>query len=262
MSGGCKDKKGSLGRLLLKSGVWAASSVLAVLLVWQIAALVTGNEYLLPSPWETLKQAGRLLVSGTFWLALFSTLLRSLIAFSVAFVLGVFFAVIAYLSPSFRSFLSGMVGVTRAVPTVAVILLLLVWTGPKTAPLWVAGLTLFPLIYTSVLTALGRVDEKLLGMSAVYRVPLRKKITGLYIPAALPSVLKEGSAAASFSIKLVVSAEVLANTFKSVGGLMQESKIYLETPTLLALTVCVAVIGVIVEKLGFFFGERLEAKWR
>ena len=42
----------------------------------------------------------------------------------------------------------------------------------------------------------------------------------------------------------------MANTFKSIGGLMQDSKVYLDMPRLFALTLLVVLTGLILETLG------------
>lgn len=148
------------------------------------------------------------------------------------------------------TFLSPLVSVMRSLPTMAVILIILVWTTPVQAPVAVAFLALFPLLYSGIFSALKQVDGKLVEMSKIYRVPIRKQIFGLYLPSAAPYVLREAAAALSFSLKLTVSAEVLANTYQSIGGMMQEAKIYVEVPALFALTALVVIAGFLLEGLG------------
>lgn len=84
-------------------------------------------------------------------------------------------------------------------------------------------------------------------MSRVYKVPLKKRVFSLYLPSAAPYVLREAGSAAAFALKLVVSAEVLVNTYKSLGGKMQEARIYLDIPQLFALVCAVTLMGVGIE---------------
>ena len=51
----------------------------------------------------------------------------------------------------------------------------------------------------------------------------------------------------SFSLKLVVSAEVLSFTVKSLGGMMQDAKLYAEIPQLFALVGVTFIVGLILE---------------
>ena len=58
----------------------------------------------------------------------------------------------------------------------------------------------------------------------------------------------------------MISAEVLANTYKSLGGLMQEARLYAEMPRLAALTVVAVLVGLIIEFVFYGIG-RLTFKW-
>jgi len=57
-----------------------------------------------------------------------------------------------------------------------------------------------------------------------------------------------------------VSAEVLANTYKSLGGMMQESRLYLEMPTLFALVVVTFLVGILLETLGAAIATLVERR--
>ncbi len=219
-------------------------------LAWLIAFFCVGNPLLMPSPWKCFEKFGELLSSKSFWNGFSATCLRALSAFAFSALIALVLAVISYLLPSFRAFLTPLVAFMRALPTVAVILIILVFLTPDGAPVAVACLALFPMLYSSSLAAFLGVDGKLIEVCKVYRVPLRKRIFSLYLPYVSPYLIREGATGLSFSLKLTVSAEVLANTFKSVGGMMQESKIYLEIPTLFALTLFVVFVGLLVELVG------------
>ena len=202
---------------ILQNGIQALAALAFMLSVWGIAYLVTGNELL-----------------G---------------AFGVSFVFALFFALAAYMVPAFGRFFSPIVSVFRSLPVLAVLLILLVWWGAGFAPVAVAFMSLFPMLYAGISAALSAVDKELIEMSRVYGVPLKKRILQLYLPSASPYVLREAGAALSFSLKLVISAEVLANTYKSLGGMMQEARAYLEMPTLFALVIVGFLTGLFLELL-------------
>lgn len=232
---------------LLKNGIQAFVVLALVLCAWCVAYFIAGNELLVPTFSDCMSELGRLLGQGGFWQGVGYTLLRVLLAFGVSFVLAVALAVFAYVYPTFGRCVSLVVSVLRTLPTLAVALILLVWWGADDAPVAVAFLSLFPMLYTGVSSALSQVDGELVEMSRVYKVPLRKRITRLYLPSATPYALREAGSAAAFALKLVVSAEVLVNTYKSLGGMMQEARIYLNIPTLFALVCATTVLGVAIE---------------
>ncbi len=232
-----------------------------ILLVWWAAHGVVGNDLLVPSVRDCLKEMGRLLADGVFWRAFLRTLGRVFLAFGLSFVFASIFALISYMVRSFGKILAPIVSMLRSLPTLAVLLILLEWAGAARTPIIVAFLSLFPMLYAGMSAALFQADEELLEMSRVYHVPLKKQITGLYLPAAAPYVLREAGAAASFALKLTVSAEVLANTAKSLGGMMQDARTWdLNMPMLFALVSITFLVGLLLETLGACAANAVERR--
>lgn len=232
--------------------------VAALVLVWTAAFAILQNEYLLPSPLSVLQELGKVFSTAAFYGALFSTLLRAVIAFLISLVLAAFFALVSTLSPVFSKIFGGIVVILRSLPTMAVLLLILVGTTRSAAPVAVGVLTLFPLLYTAIIGAIGGVDRELVEMCKVYKVPMKKRLLGLYLPSVLPRVALESVAAFSFSLKLVVSAEVLASTYQSLGGWMQEASLWAQTAKLMAITAAVCAIGLLIELVGGFLIKKWE----
>ena len=80
------------------------------------------------------------------------------------------------------------------------------------------------MLYAGILAALSGIDKQLIEISRICGTPMYRRITRIYLPLSAPYVLREAGAALSFSLKLVVSAEVISYTATSLGGMMQESK--------------------------------------
>ncbi len=236
------------------------AAVLFLVCAWGIAYAAAGNELLVPSLGDCIKSAVKLLRDGWFWSCFFGTLGRVLLAFLFSFLLATFFAVVAYLLPSFRAVFAPLVAIFRSLPVLAVALILLVWWGAGSAPIAVAFLSLFPMLYTSILAALSEVDEELIQMSRAYNVPLKKRIFSLYLPAAAPYVVREGGGALSFALKLVVSAEILVSTYGSLGGMMQELKAYLDMPTLFGIVILTFLTALLLECLVAWLARAIERR--
>lgn len=255
-----QQRNGLRGKAFFKSLLWSLSAFLFLWIVWLIAYKAAGNDYLVPSFSDSLREARNLLGQKSFWRAFGATCLRTLLAFFFSFAAAFVLSVAAYLLPPFGKFLAPVVSVLRSLPTMAIILILLIWTTPKAAPVIVTFLAVFPLLYTGMNAALSSVPSELREMSRVYRIPHVRRIFGLYIPCAAPYLLRESAAALSFSLKIAVSAEVLSNTFQSLGGLLQEARIYLEMPRMFALTLIVLITGLALEGAGTAFA-RAAARW-
>ena len=195
-------------KLVLKNLIQTGVAIVFLFAVWWVAYLSVGNDLLIPPLSDSLKEMGALFGKGVFWKALLSTLWRAVIAFVFSFLLAVIFAVIAYLYPSFGQFFAPIVSVLRSMPVLAVLLVLLSFLNAGNAPIAVAFLSLFPMLYAGILAALSGVDKHLIEVSRVYGTPVWRRVTAVYLPLSSPYILKEGAAALSFSLKLIVSAEV------------------------------------------------------
>lgn len=244
-----------------KNVIFSAIAVLSLWIVWLIAYACIRNDYILPSFWEVLRETGRQLGSTAFWIAFSGTLLRSLVAFFVSLLLGVACALLSELIGGVRAFLAPVVTVLRTLPTMAVILILLIWTSPLVAPALIALLVLFPAVYAAALAAFDGVEGRFSALANAYGVPYRVRIFRMYLPLSAKSLLTQSGAIASMGLKVTVSAEVLASTFRSLGGMMHEAQAFLNISTLFALTVLTVAIGFFLEGACWAIGK-FAIRWR
>ena len=234
-------------KVLLKNGIQTLAALGVLLLAWIVAYFCVGNPLLIPAPWDSVQEFGALFTSGGFWKAFGLTIGRTFLAFGISFVLAVIFAVVAYLLPTFAGIFTPIVSAFRSLPVLAVVLVLLAIIGAGAAPVAVAFLSLFPMLYTAVLTALLGIEKRYIDASRVYGASWWARIRRVYLPMSAPSILREAGGAISFALKLVVSAEVVAMTARSLGGMMQEAKVWGELPQLFALVIFVFILGLILE---------------
>lgn len=247
----------------LKRAAYFAACVFVFFLLWTVAEARIKNEYVFPTVGDTLKEVGKLFTEEKFLKSYLASFLRTIRVFFISFSFALFFAVIAYLYPVFSKILAPIVGILRALPTLAVLLIILLLTTPYDAPVVVGFMALFPMLYTGFSSSLLSVDEKLVDMCKVYKVPLKKRIFKMYIPNALPYILRESSAGLSFGIKLIVSAEIMASTYISLGSLMKDAaSVYylLARSRLFALTLVVIATGLLLECIGLFFARMAERR--
>ena len=238
-------------------------SLLAIAVMWGawlIAYAVIGNEYILPSFWDTVTQMWVLFGESFFWLSLGSTCLRALEGWLFAYLFALVFAALSAVSEKARCFLSTFVAVMRTIPTLAITLMLLLWSTPHFTPVIVTFLMLFPVSYAQMMSAYRSIDPKLSEMAEVYGISRRDRIFRIYIPQMLPSLFSQAGPNLSLSLKVAVSAEVLAFTYVAIGGMLKEANSYLQISRMFALTLCVLILGGLVEfALGFL--PRISDRW-
>lgn len=247
--------------MVKKNALFSAVALIALWLVWVIAYYIVRNDYVLPSFRETLRETGRLLGEASFWRAFGNTFLRTLWAFLVSLALGVGLAIPAHLVGGVRAFFAPIISALRTVPTMAVVLMLLLWTTPAVAPVIVSALVLFPAAYAAALAALDEVGEEYGELTRAFRVSAGRKIVKMYLPLAAPPLLKQAGSIFSLGLKVVISGEVMASTYRSLGGMMQEAQTFLAMPRLMALTLITVLLGFALEGLCRLV-NRLIVRWR
>ena len=234
-------------KLIWKNVLQTLAAIGFLIGVWLFAYFSVGNELLVPSFKESVKECGALLKNSAFWLGLWNSLQRTLFAFLISFVFALIFAVIAYLLPWFANFIAPIVSALRSMPVLAVLLILLSVWGAANAPVAVAFMSLFPMLYTGIFAGLSSVDKKLVAASRVHGAGVYRRVVAIYLPLSAPYVLREAGGGISFALKLVVSAEILANTARSMGGMMQEARVYSSVPQLFALVGVTFFVGLVLE---------------
>jgi NitT/TauT family transport system permease protein len=177
------------------------------------------------------------------------TFLRSLIAFLSSFVAAFLLARIRCKFEISSRVIEPVIGVIRALPTIAVILLLLFWTNSRVAPIIVTVLVVLPTSYTNLVTAFNGVDKTTVEAGAVDGANVKQLFALVEFPQIEPAFYKSIGSGISLNFKLMVAAEVLAQTANSLGYVLNTSKVYFEIPQMMALVLVSVLIGVVVELL-------------
>ena len=223
------------------------ATVAVIVLLWAAAAAAIDSEYVLPTVGDTLSAFFALFKSAEFYRAFFGTLLRSIVAFGISFILAFFAAFAAYKSEIAKRALSPLIVIVRALPTIAVVLLLVVWTNSRVAPVIVTMLVVFPTLYNNLYAAFFKIDKDLNEMCKVFGVSGKKRIKKVVFPQIAPEFIAAAGAGLTLNLKLMVAAEVLAATANSLGYMLNFAKAYFETARMIALVVITVVLGLITE---------------
>ncbi len=235
-------------------------TVVMIVIVYAIISKVVGVELIAPSVGSTLKEFFAMFGKGEFYKAVGGTLLRAFIAYVLSFVLAFALAALTKLWKPLRRAFSPIVALIRVLPTMSLILLALIWFNSFQSTVLVAFCIVFPMLYTGFCDAIESVDKDLIEMSRVYAVEKRRLVTKLYIPQTLPLVFTSIKSSIGLNLKLIISAEVLAQTADSMGLYMQLAKINLDTAVLLAWTLVAILLGGLFEGIVTLI-QKKAVKW-
>lgn len=248
-------------RFINKQTGYGALSVLLMIALWKMASIHYGSDFILPSPEKTLATTFRLLGDGAFLSVAGSTVLRGLAGFAIAMVLGIGLGIPAGMSQGFRAFMTPFLVVIRSIPVVAFILIALIWFSSDDVPVFIALLTMFPLICTNVIEGIKNVDHNLIEMSEFYHVGRGRIIREVYIPAIAPFLFSGASNAMGIGWRAIIVGEVLSQPRYGIGTVMHSAQTFLNIDVLIAWTLIAVLISYIFEQIirGF---EHILIKWR
>lgn len=245
--------------------IYAVLSLLslgAMWLVWVIAYYGVGNPLIVPSFSEAFSSFWGYLGDGDFWLALLNSLLRTFLAFTVSFAIAVLFCVLSLFGGGVKAFLKPITVFVRTLPTMAVILVIFKLTnGNKTlSPVIVTVLVLFPMIFSQLTAAVQGIDAGVKNMAEVYGIGKKDRLFKIYLPLISPSVFSQTGANISLGLKIMISSEVLVNTARGLGGMMQNSSGVGDAAALAALTLAAVAAGLAIE-FSFSFLKKINGRW-
>lgn len=240
-------------------------SVALWLLVWQggsmaLAAAVPGGGLLLASPVQAVRRLLELLPSPVFWRAVGNSSARIFGGFLLSCGLALLLAALAAGRPWLQELLAPPVAAVKATPVASFIILSLVWLDARSLSLFISALMVFPPVYLNVLEGLRGTDPKLLELARVYRIPLGRRIRGIYMPQVLPYFRSAASLALGLCWKAGAAAEVIGLPEGTIGERLYTAKIYLQTPDLFAWTAVILILAAAFERLFLAAADGLAGK--
>ena len=189
-----------------------------------------------------------LVASGDFILILWNTLSRFFISIVFSLILAIIFSVASYRYEVISFLLFPFIIFLRAVPTIAIIIVVLIWSSVERVPIVVGMLILFPILYESILGGIKNVDKNLLKMSKVFKVSTKRVVRDIYIPSIYYSISSNIPSYMGLTFKVIIAGEVLSQESLSIGGEIFINKIYLESSNIFAWIIVVIVLNYFLEK--------------
>lgn len=230
--------------------IWTSKKIFTVSLViifwigvWYIAALLVGQELLVPTPSVTIKTLFRLGATSQFWLNVLFSTLRIIYGFVLGVLLGVAGGYISAKSKWVHTLFSPVLHLARAVPVVSFILLAFVWIKTNFISVFITVLMVAPIIWETVRSALSGIDRRLVEMGQVFGLSNKDILFKIKLPQILPPFMASLTSALGLAWKAGIAAEYICHPKQSVGVMLYNAKTYLETAETFALTLMVVVIS-------------------
>ncbi|GKX68085.1 ABC transporter permease [Inconstantimicrobium mannanitabidum] len=229
--------------------------------IWYCVAEGIDNEILLPSPLNVVNCVMQIVTTNEFVNVLFSSLERVVLSFIVSLVLSIIIAAVSSRYNIFNDFLSPIILILKSIPTMAFVIIILIWLDKNSAPFLIGVMISFPIFYDTTLNAIKSVNKDLINMADIYEVGAVKKIIYIYIPSVSFAIQGILSSTLSLILKVVVAGEIYGQPKYGIGASLQLEKMYLNTAGIFAWIVIIALISIVFTFLSNIV-ERIVYRWK
>lgn len=225
------------------------SSIIFLLILWQIMAIKINSVLVLPLPMQILKHLPSVIISPEFLKSFLATFCRVMLSFIISVTIGTILGALGAYFKFFNDFMRIPLQIIRITPVVAIIMVALFWFNSNFLPVFVAVLMNLPIITTSVQKGLNTVNNKIDFMARIYRVSKIKRIINIDIENCLPFLVSSMETTFGLCWKVVVAGEVLCLPSKSIGKILSTEQINLETTKVLTVTILLITMSFITQKI-------------
>lgn len=225
-------------------------------ILWQIIAMIVNQSVILPSFLDVLNRLVYILSDVSFYNHLFITLFRVILGTLSAFILSFIFAILSYDFKLINQGLKPLVLVSKTIPNITYILLVLIWFSREMSVFFVTLLILFPVLYTQISTGLLGINPEHLEVLKLYPETYFHRLTKVIIPLIRISLFEGLKGALSLGFKVGVMAEILGQVQPGLGYLMHIARMNFETVDLFAYTAIMIMVVVLFEKSMDFIKNR------
>jgi sulfonate transport system permease protein len=215
----------------------------------------------LSPPWTVVTTAAELVADGRLQSNLLTSVQRAAIALVLGVGIGVALALVAGLSRVGEAIVDGPVQIKRAVPTLALIPLAIIWFGiGEEMKIIMIALSVFVPVYINTHAALRGVDMRFVELAESVGLSRREFVRRVALPGALPGFFTGLRLAVTVSWTALVVVEQV-NATSGIGYLMTQARTYGQTEIIVVGLVVYAVFG-LVGDLVVRAAERRALSWR
>lgn len=238
-----------LGSVLLLA-IWAAGSALGLI-----------DPRILSAPWTVVGAFRELIAEGRLQENLAISAWRALTGLAIGVVIGTALAVIAGLSRWGEAVIDGPIQIKRAVPTLALIPLLMLWFGiGEEMKIITIILAVVVPIYIHTHAALRGIDARFVELAETLDLSRAAFIRQVVLPGALPGFLLGLRFSVTLAwVSLVVVEQI--NATSGLGYMINLARTYGQTEVIIAGIVVYAVLGLLSDAIVRLI-ERRALTWR
>jgi NitT/TauT family transport system permease protein len=236
-------------------------SLLALLSVWQGLAVYL-NSNVLPTPEAVARVFWQAAISGQLVFHLSATLIRLVVSFALAMLIGCAVGIILGRNQELDAFFDNWLIIFLNIPALVTIILCYVWFGlEESAAILAVVINKLPNVIVTVREGARALDQDLLDMARCYRFSKRKTLVHVIWPQLHPFIMSASRSGLALTWKIILVVELLGRS-NGVGYQLHLFFQLFDVASILAYTI--AFVGVIqlIELIILKPLEKKALRWR
>ncbi|MDX6240868.1 MAG: sulfonate transport system permease protein [Kribbellaceae bacterium] len=224
----------------------AAIGPVLLLAIWSIGSAVGWiDPRVLSAPWTVVTTSGELIADGRLQSNLLTSAQRAFAGLGIGVVLGVALALAAGLSRWGEAVLDGPIQIKRAIPSLALMPLLILWLGiGESMKITTITLGVFVPIYLHTHNGLRSIDSRYVELAQTVGLSRGEFIRRVVLPGALPGFLLGLRFAVTAAwLSLVVVEQI--NSTSGIGYMMELARTYGQTDIIIVGLVLYGALGLL-----------------
>ncbi len=243
------------------SGVLAAFSLLALLAIWQVLALAMHSPTL-PTPATVATVFWQACLSGELPYHLGITLMRLVVSFAIAMLLGCLVGVLLGKNPTLNAFFDNWLVIFLNIPALVTIILCYVWFGlVESAAIAAVVINKVPNVVVTIREGARALDKDLLEMAQSYRFGRHRTFVHVIWPQLHPFVMAATRSGLALIWKIILVVELLGRS-NGMGYQLHLFFQLFDVASLLAYTFAFVAVIQLIELLLLKPLDRKRLRWR
>lgn len=217
-------------------------SRIVLILIWIVLSHLIDNEVIFPTINSTINSLIDIVKDPKFITIISYSLMKGLIGFFISLVIAVIMGILSSIFKIVYHIMAPIINFLSSVPTMAIIILALIWLNNEIVPMFVGFIMVFPILYETVLKGILNIDNKIIEMAQVYDVDRLIIVKDIYLPSIFNNLSHVFESALGLNLKMVIAGEVLAQPKYGIGSSLQLQKMYLNTSGVFAWIIIILLI--------------------
>lgn len=232
-------------------------SLLIIVVVWILLSNKINNSIYLPKISEIIDEISNIVKEKDFLLNISNSLLRGFISFFISLIIATVLGILSGFNKFAYNFLYPINSILKSIPTIAFILIALIWLNKNYAPYLIGIIISFPIIYETTINSILNENIELNEMVEAFKISFFDKLLNIHIQPIIISISSIATSTYSLVFKVVIAGEVYGQPLYGIGTAIQGEKINFNTAGIFAWIIIVAILCYITDKAIIYFTSRV-----